>query len=269
MTRQRLDIMLFEQGLTDSREKARALILAGKVTVNGQMVDKPGTKIDLSAQLAVAAAESAYVSRGGIKMAGAAEKLGFQFAGKSVLDIGASTGGFTDYALQHGALRAVAVDVGYGQLDWKLRADPRVAVMERTNIRHVTPDQMPVIADIAVIDVSFISLVLVLPVVRQLIGPEAEVVALVKPQFEAGREQVGKRGVVKDPAIHTEVLRKIIDFAETIGFFPQAACYSPITGPNGNIEFFLYLAKTGPSRLKSDSAEDIVAEAHQNLRGTP
>lgn len=266
MPLERLDVMLYQRGMAVSREKARALILAGRVQVNGQRVDKPGQQVAEAAVLSVTGSDNDYVSRGGTKLAGAMEAMHIGFEGKTVIDVGASTGGFTDCALQSGAVKVYAVDVGYGQLDWKIRQDPRVTVLERTNIRKVDPQDFPEKMNIAVIDVSFISLALVLPVVTELLDDAGEVVALVKPQFEAGREQVGKKGVVKDAAVHLQVLERVADCARQAKLNPVDACYSPIKGPNGNIEYFIYLRKSAEASSDIDF-KNLVREAHDQLRG--
>lgn len=267
MTRNRLDVLLFERGLAESREKARAMIIAGEVLVDNQKVDKPGHKVDEDVDITVIKDEKRYASRGGTKLEGAIKALNISFKAKVVLDVGASTGGFTDCALKHGATRVYAVDVGYGQLDWRLRQDPRVKVMERTNIRYVTPEQFPEKMDMAIIDVSFISLGIVLPAIAGLLSENAEVIALVKPQFEAGRGQVGKKGVVRDPAVHTAVLQKVAEQAQMSGLSVVDACYSPIKGPSGNIEFFFYLSNSGERQLSDDELEMVVNRAHNELRG--
>jgi len=263
---QRADMLVHVRGLAPSREKARALILAGLVFANGQKIEKPGQRIPEQAQIHVAGSNGpSFVSRGGFKLLGAIEAMRVDFQGKVVLDVGASTGGFTDCALQHGAARVYAVDVGYGQLDWRLRQDPRVRTIERTNIRHVSPDLFPEKMDLATVDVAFISLRLVLPVIANLLTDEGEIVALVKPQFEAGREQVGKKGVVKDPAVHLEVLRKVMDEAGECGLTVLNACYSPIKGPHGNIEFFLHLKRHNSAREVRIDLSRLVASAHESL----
>jgi 23S rRNA (cytidine1920-2'-O)/16S rRNA (cytidine1409-2'-O)-methyltransferase len=236
----RLDLLLVERGLADTRTKAQALVLAGNVLVDGRTVDKPGTMVAGDAAIAVRPAPP-YVSRGGVKLERAFDEFGLVAHGLVVIDIGASTGGFTDLLLKRGASRVYAIDVGYGQLDWRLRNDPRVVVMERTNIRNV--ERLPELADAAVIDVSFISLDLVLPVVVNLIKPDGWIVALIKPQFEAGREQVGKGGVVRDPNVHRRVCSKIIDVARALGLNVAGVTSSPLKGPAGNREFLAYLAR--------------------------
>lgn len=270
MEKNRLDVVLCHRGLMPSREKARAMILAGKILVNGQKIDKPGTRVPVDANIVILDGSMPYVSRGGLKLEGAIRDFGISFRGKSVLDVGASTGGFTDCALQHGAVRVVALDVGYGQLDWKLRNDERVIVHERTNIRHFTPQDLGAQVDIATIDVSFISLDKVLPGVFPLVKEGGEVLALVKPQFEAGRDKVGKKGVVKDPEVHGQVLFRVIEAAAAAGFSLQGVTYSPIKGPEGNIEYFIHLKKhpAAPGRHIPSIAE-IVSEAHHKLGGIP
>ena len=240
----RLDAALVERGLAPSRERARALILAGQVRVNGVAVTKAGTSIAGDAQLAVDAPEHPYVGRGGLKLAHALDAFGVRADGRLALDIGASTGGFTDVLLQRGATRVVALDVGHGQLDWKLRSDPRVTVLERVNARTLTPDQLPASTrqfDIVTIDVSFISLRQILPVVPPLLGPGADVIALVKPQFEAGRAAVGKGGIVRDPAVQALAVEEVTAAADRIGLRRMSLVESPITGMEGNREFLLHL----------------------------
>ena len=266
MSHERADIRLYKEGLAPSREKARALILAGLVFADGQRVDKPGQKVDEKAELQVTGNDQpSFVSRGGMKLLGAIKAMNLDFTDKIVLDVGASTGGFTDCALQHGARKVYAVDVGYGQRDWRLRQDPRVIIRERTNIRYVKPEDFPEKMDLATVDVAFISLRLVLPVVSRLLTADGEAVALVKPQFEAGREQVGKKGVVKSPEIHEEVLRRVTRQAAECGLTLANACYSPIKGPNGNIEFFLHLQKGMIPACDHSLLSLVVASAHREL----
>jgi len=236
--RLRLDQALVSRGLVASRERGQALIRAGLVTVGGRVAERPDQLVETATPIAVQSTD-AYASRGGEKLAAALDQLRIDPRGRSCLDVGASTGGFTDVLLRRGANRVIAVDVGYGQLAWSLRQDPRVIVMERVNIRHL--DRLPVEADLGVVDVSFISLRLVLPVVRGLLSPPGDVVALVKPQFEAGKRQVGKGGVVRDPAVHSQVLRELREFAATIGYGVLGEAPSPILGAKGNREFFLHL----------------------------
>jgi 23S rRNA (cytidine1920-2'-O)/16S rRNA (cytidine1409-2'-O)-methyltransferase len=237
--KKRLDVLLVERGLVESRERAQQLIRAGQVLVEEWVVDKPGTRVSPEAAIRLRATLP-YASRGGLKLEAALAGFGIEVVGKVALDVGASTGGFTDCLLQHGAARVYAVDVGYGQLAWKLRRDPRVVVLERTNIRYL--EGLPEPVDLATVDVSFISLELVLPVVIKLLKPRRVIVALIKPQFEAGREQVGKGGVVRDPAVHRAVLRKILGWARDHGLAVRGLMRSPLLGPAGNVEFFAHLS---------------------------
>ncbi|MBQ7681112.1 MAG: TlyA family RNA methyltransferase [Oscillibacter sp.] len=238
----RLDVRMTEAGLAESRQKAQALILAGLVTVDGKRVDKPGTQVADAAEIAVKQALCPYVSRGGLKLEKAMSAFPVNLSGAVCADIGASTGGFTDCMLQHGAAKVYAVDVGYGQLSWKLRTDARVVCLERTNARYLSREEVPVPLDFASVDVSFISLRLILPPLRALLrGDESRVVCLVKPQFEAGREKVGKKGVVRDRAVHREVLEQFLVNAAAAGFAVDGLTYSPIRGPEGNIEYLGYL----------------------------
>jgi 23S rRNA (cytidine1920-2'-O)/16S rRNA (cytidine1409-2'-O)-methyltransferase len=234
----RLDQALVARGLVASRERGQAMIRAGLVRVSGQLAERPDQLVEAETQIAVESG-TGYASRGGDKLAAALDQFGIDPQGRACLDVGASTGGFTDVLLRRGASRVIAVDVGYGQLAWSLRQDPRVVVMERVNIRHL--NQLPAEADLGVVDVSFISLRLVLPVVRGLLSPPGDVVALVKPQFEAGKGQVGKGGVVRDPALHSQVLRELREFAATISYGVRGEASSPILGAKGNREFFLHL----------------------------
>ncbi|MBP3283994.1 MAG: TlyA family RNA methyltransferase [Clostridia bacterium] len=243
MTKQRIDVLLVEKGFFESREKAKASIMAGIVYANDQKVDKAGDEVPTDAVLEVRGNVCPYVSRGGLKIEKAIKKFHIDLTDKVCIDIGASTGGFTDCMLQNGAKKVFSIDVGYGQFAWKLRQDSRVVCMERTNIRYVTPEDLGESADFASIDVSFISLTKVLPVAFALTKDTGEVVCLIKPQFEAGREQVGKKGVVRDSAVHKEVIEKVIAFSEGLGFLVKALSFSPIKGPEGNIEFLLYLSK--------------------------
>ena len=236
--KQRVDLLLVERGLAESREKAQALLMAGRVTMDGKPVTKPGQQVDSGCRLAVSA-PMPYVGRGGFKLAHALEEFALDVAGAVALDVGASTGGFTDCLLQRGATRVYALDVGYGQLDQRLRQDPRVAVMEHVNARY--PFQLPEQVDVATVDVAFISLKLVLPSVAEHLKPGGRIVALVKPQFEAERKQIGKAGVIKDPKVHAEVLAKIIVWAVEQGYRPQGLTTSPIVGDAGNREFLLLL----------------------------
>ncbi len=244
----RLDLWLVEHGLAPSREKARALILAGVVRIDGQREDKPGKPVPVGASVEVAGSGCPYVSRGGQKLESAWKRFGFSAAGKLCLDVGASTGGFTDFLLRQGAAKVYAVDVGYGQLAWSLRNDPRVVVRERVNARDLRREQIPEPIELAVVDVAFISLGKVMPAVVPLLGPAGEAVCLVKPQFEAGPERVGKKGVVRTPEVHEEVLAAVAGQAEAWGLAVRGACFSELRGPEGNVEFFLYLARRGESR---------------------
>lgn len=240
--KERLDVLLVEQNYYDSREKAKAAIMAGLVFADGERIDKAGTKVPRDAKITVKGAPHPYVSRGGLKLEKAIRTFGLDLSGAVVLDIGASTGGFTDCALQNGASAVYAVDVGYNQLDWSLRSDPRVHVMERTNFRYMQPGDLPGPAPtFATIDVSFISLRLMLPPLRQILAPGGQTVALIKPQFEAGRDKVGKSGVVRDPDVHRDVLRSVTAFAVETGFAVKGLTYSPITGGEGNVEFLVWL----------------------------
>ena len=266
--KERLDVLLVKRNLAVSREKAKAVIMAGEVYVDGQKEDKAGSMFQDSVHIEVRGNTLPYVSRGGLKLEKAMTHFGVSLEGKVCLDGGASTGGFTDCMLQNGAKRVYAIDVGHGQLDWKLRNDPRVVCMEKTNIRYVVPDDIGEQADFSSIDVSFISLTKVLLPVRELLGEGGEIVCLIKPQFEAGREKVGKKGVVRDPAVHLEVIEKIVDYAKSISFEILNLEFSPIKGPEGNIEYLLYLRrlKEGQEseRMVFESAQ-IVKKAHETL----
>ena len=264
----RLDVLLVSQGRATSREKAKAVIMAGNVLVNGQREDKAGTMIDVKAEITVKGGQLKYVSRGGLKLEKAMSHFDLTLEGRVCMDVGASTGGFTDCMLQNGAVKVYSVDVGHGQLDWKLRNDPRVVCMEKTNIRYVTPEQIEEPAAFVSIDVSFISLTKVLPPVRELMTKDGEIVCLIKPQFEAGREKVGKKGVVRDPKVHEEVIEKVIDFASTIGLESRELEFSPIKGPEGNIEYLLHLLKRPDAASVEPFAgnvQEIVAQAHGTL----
>ncbi len=258
--KKRLDVLMVEKGLEQSRERAKALIMSGIVYVGGQKAESPGQSYPEDSEIEVRGKKLPFVSRGGLKLQKAIEYFGIDPKDKVVMDIGASTGGFTDCLLQHGAKKVYAVDVGYGQLAWSIRTDPRVVCMERCNIRYVTPEQIGEPLDMAVTDVSFISLKLVLPVAKSLMHGNGEAVALIKPQFEAGKEKVGKKGVVRDPKVHQEVIQEILDFSKGIGFGIKGLTFSPIKGPEGNIEFLVYLSCRGESG--EFSAEDVVRQAH-------
>jgi 23S rRNA (cytidine1920-2'-O)/16S rRNA (cytidine1409-2'-O)-methyltransferase len=245
--RERLDKLLVDRGLTTSRERARALILAGQVVVGEHAIDKAGTKVDIDVAIRVKGDDLPFVSRGGLKLAHALEVFVVDVAGRTAIDVGASTGGFTDCLLQRGVARVYAVDVGYGQLAWKLRGDPRVVCMERTNIRQLTPEILGASPDLAVIDASFISLDKVLPPTLVLLAPEAEVVALIKPQFEVGKGQVGKGGIVRDPGQHAAVIERIRSEAGKLGCTVLGVTDSPLLGQKGNREFLIHLRKGTPS----------------------
>jgi 23S rRNA (cytidine1920-2'-O)/16S rRNA (cytidine1409-2'-O)-methyltransferase len=240
LSRTRLDQLVFDRGLAPSRERAKAVVLAGLVSVNGSVVTKAGTMVDSAADVTLQAPDHPYVGRGGLKLAHALDTFGIAVAGREALDVGASTGGFTDVLLQRGATRVVALDVGHGQLDWRLRNDPRVVVIEHFNARHLTPADLPGPVDIVVIDVSFISLRQILPAVAAVLRPGADVVALVKPQFEAGREEVHK-GIIRDPAVHDRVLAEVTAAGAEVGLTRVGSTPSPITGQKGNVEFLLHL----------------------------
>jgi len=244
MPKPRLDTLLVDRGLAPSRERARALILAGKVLVGGQVVSKAGTAVSPDAVLALKTPDIPFVSRGGVKLAAALEHFHLDVTGKVALDVGASTGGFTDCLLQSGAARVYALDVGYGQLDWRLRQDPRVISLERLNVRYLPPDALPEPVDLAVIDVSFISLKLALPPVLPLLKPGGDLIVLVKPQFEVGKGLVGKGGVVRDPALRLQAVAEITALAQSLGLVASPPLPSPILGPKGNQEYLLHLQKS-------------------------
>ena len=243
MAKERLDVLLVSRGLAESREKAKAIIMSGNVYVDGQKEDKAGSNFPAEAVIEVRGNTLKYVSRGGLKLEKAMENFDVTLAGKICMDVGSSTGGFTDCMLQNGAVKVYAVDVGHGQLAWKLRNDERVVCMEKTNIRYVTPEDVADKINFSSIDVSFISLTKVLGPVKELLSDDGQIVCLIKPQFEAGREKVGKHGVVRDSAVHLEVIEKVIDFAISIGFEVLNLEFSPVKGPEGNIEYLLHLQK--------------------------
>lgn len=268
--KERLDVLLVKRNLAESREKAKALIMAGIVYVDGQKEDKAGTAFEDTVSLEVRGSTLKYVSRGGLKLEKAMSRFGLLLDGKVCMDVGSSTGGFTDCMLQNGAVKVYAVDVGHGQLAWKLRNDSRVICMEKTNIRYVTPEQIPEPIDFASIDVSFISLTKVLGPVKALLRDGGRIVCLIKPQFEAGREKVGKKGVVREKSVHLEVIRMVMDFACASGFQILNLEYSPIRGPEGNIEYLLYLQSGGDVPVSDAVFVDpaaVVEESHQNLEG--
>lgn len=255
-------MILTDRNMFPSREKARASIMAGVVYVDGMRVDKPGTKVDADAEITVKGDVCPYVSRGGLKLEKAIDEFGFDLRGCVAVDIGASTGGFTDCMLSQGAEKVYAIDVGYGQLDWKLRNDPRVVNMEKTNIRYLDTDTVEK-ADFISIDVSFISLKLVFPVASKLLSENGSLVCLVKPQFEAGRSQVGKKGIVRDSAVHREVIENVISYGEETGLYPHGLTYSPVRGTKGNIEYLMYMKKQRPDN-DIDTA-GTVRSSHEEL----
>lgn len=271
--KERLDVLLVKRNLAESREKAKALIMSGIVYVNGQKEDKAGTTFEETVPIEVRGSTLKYVSRGGLKLEKAMDRFGVRLDGKICMDVGASTGGFTDCMLQNGAVKVYSVDVGHGQLAWKLRNDERVVCMEKTNVRYVTPEDIADPIGFASIDVSFISLTKVLGPVKALLEDNGQIVCLIKPQFEAGREKVGKKGVVREPAVHLEVIDMVIDYALSIGFEALNLEFSPIKGPEGNIEYLLYLQKYPEDQeaeyaVRREAAADpkaVVAEAHQTL----
>lgn len=266
--KERLDVLLVQLGLANSRELAKAYIMAGNVYVDGQKEDKAGTKVAVNADIEVKGSQMKYVSRGGYKLEKAINEFGVELEGKICLDIGASTGGFTDCMLQNGAKKVYAIDVGYGQFAWKLRNDERVVCLEKTNVRYVTHEQVPDEGDFASIDVSFISLTKVLPAVLGVLGPKGQLVCLIKPQFEAGREKVGKKGVVRDINVHREVIEMIVNYvcAQNLGIL--ALDFSPIKGPEGNIEYLIYLDKSQMGMAEEEVTarlEEVVAQSHKIL----
>ena len=264
MKKQRLDQLVFERGLTESRERAKTTIMSGIVYVNGQKVDKPGTPVDPEADIEVRGNALPYVSRGGLKLEKALKVFPVDPAGKLCIDCGASTGGFTDVLLKNGAAKVYAVDVGYGQLAWSLRTDERVINLERTNVRYITEEQIPEPLDLAVMDVSFISIKLVIPAVGKLLKDGADYICLIKPQFEAGKDEVGKKGVVRDPAVHLAVIRSFMEFVETSEFTLMGLDFSPIKGPEGNIEYLAWLKK-GRYEARLPEPEQLVRESHSVL----
>ncbi len=264
--KKRLDVLVFEKGFAESREKAKAVIMAGLVYVDNQKADKCGSAYDENVNIEVRGPALRYVSRGGLKLEKAIDNFDLDLNGKITMDIGASTGGFTDCMLQNGAKKVYSIDVGYGQLAWKLRNDDRVVNLERTNMRKVTREQVPDEIDFFSVDVSFISLRLILPVARELTAENAEAVCLIKPQFEAGREKVGKKGVVRDPAVHIEVVQSIYDFALQNGFDVLNLDFSPIKGPEGNIEYLIHLRKSdNPKSYTEISPSGLVKKSHEQL----
>ena len=263
--KKRLDVLLVERLYAETRTKAQAIIMSGNVYVNDQKADKPGTSFEETVEIEVRGAVCPYVSRGGLKLEKALRDFGVKPDGFVCSDSGASTGGFTDCLLQQGAKKVFAIDVGYGQLDWKIRSDERVVVMERTNIRYVTPEDLGEPLDLSVIDVSFIGLEIVLPTIKNLLKPESgQVLCLIKPQFEAGKENVGKKGVVRDPKIHKMVLDNFVSLVHGLGFTILGLTFSPVKGPEGNIEFLGHLTLAETTGIEPDTA-DVVAQAHKTL----
>ena len=262
--KKRLDVLLTEQGYAENRTKAQAIIMSGIVYADGQKADKPGTAYEETVSIEVRGGACPYVSRGGLKLEKALRDFGVKPEGFVCSDSGASTGGFTDCLLQQGARKVFAIDVGYGQLDWKIRSDPRVVVMEKTNIRYVTPEQLGEPLDLSGVDVSFISLKIVLPAIRALLKPTGQVLCLIKPQFEAGREKVGKKGVVREKSTHVEVLQGFVELADSLGFHILGLTYSPVKGPEGNIEFLGHLSLNDVPGICPDVV-DVVEQAHAAL----
>ena len=267
MAKKRLGVLLFEKGMAESRQKAQAIIMSGQVFVDEQRVDKAGAAVDEAARIEVRGQTLAYVSRGGLKLEKAMSTFPISLKGAVCADIGASTGGFTDCMLQNGAVKVYAVDVGYGQLAWKLRSDERVVCMERTNARYLTREQISEALDFVSIDVSFISLHLILPAVRALLSKDGQVVCLVKPQFEAGREKVGKKGVVRDPQVHLEVLEQFLRHAAEADFTVKGITFSPIRGPEGNIEYLGFLQAGALAPWQGD-LKAVVDASHAELEGS-
>jgi 23S rRNA (cytidine1920-2'-O)/16S rRNA (cytidine1409-2'-O)-methyltransferase len=265
--KQRIDLLLVQKGFFDSREKAKKALMSGMVFVDNNLIDKPGTKVETNANIRIKGGIP-YVSRGGFKLEKAIENFKLDLSGKITMDVGASTGGFTDCMLQNGAKKVYAIDVGYGQLDWKLRQDDRVICMERTNIRYVKAEDIGEQIDLATIDVAFISLKIVLPVVKKLVKEGGEIVFLIKPQFEAGREKIGKKGVVRSKNTHREIIVEILNFAHEIGLTIKKLTFSPITGPKGNIEFLAYGINSHlSSQLDVEKISyEVVEKAHRELR---
>mgnify|MGYP000148074105 FL=1 len=265
MKKERLDTLLVERGFFETRSRAQAAIMAGQVLVNEQKIDKTGTQVAPDAAIRILGGDLKYVSRGGLKLEKAVACFELDLTGKVAADIGASTGGFTDCALQNGAARVYAIDVGYGQLAWKLRSDERVVNMERTNVRYLEADSLPEKVDVATIDVAFISLDKVLPAVKKILADDGIVIALIKPQFEAGKENVGKKGVVRDPAVHLTVINNVIGIAGELGFKIAGLDYSPVKGPEGNIEYLLYLKNAASAEDVEVNPEEIVKNSHLTL----
>ena len=271
--KERLDVLLVERRLADSREKAKAVIMSGIVYVNGQKEDKAGQTFDVTSNIELRGSTLKYVSRGGLKLEKAMNEFPIELDGTVCMDVGSSTGGFTDCMLMNGAVKVYSVDVGHGQLAWKLRNDERVVCMEKTNIRYVVPEDIDELAAFSSIDVSFISLTKVLLPVKNLLTEDGQVVCLIKPQFEAGREKVGKKGVVRDRAVHEEVIRMVMDYASSIDFYPLALDFSPVKGPEGNIEYLLFLSKNKQDQEIVDASsidiKAVVTASHDTLDKEP
>ncbi|MEG1726987.1 MAG: TlyA family RNA methyltransferase [Acidaminococcaceae bacterium] len=265
MKKIRLDALLLEQGLFETRSRAQAAIMAGQILVNDQKVDKPGTPVTAEAKIKIIGNKLPYVSRGGLKLEKALSVFSLRLQDEIIADIGASTGGFTDCALQNGASKVYAIDVGYGQLAWSLRTDERVVNMERTNVRYLDATSLPDKIAVATIDVAFISLDKVLPAVKKLLGENGSVLALIKPQFEAGKENVGKKGVVRDAKIHEAVILKVVAMAKAEGFVIAGLDFSPIKGPEGNIEYLLYLTLHGEQAVSEEMIKNLVVASHSKL----
>jgi len=270
LNKERLDVLLVKKGFFESREKARSAIMEGIVFVDNEKEEKPGARFSEDSEILIRGNANPYVSRGGLKLEKAIKVFNMDLRGKIAIDIGASTGGFTDCMLKNGVVKVFAIDVGYGQLAWTLRNDERVVCMERTNIRYVKPEDIGVLADFASIDVSFISLKKVLPAAKDLLKDDGEIICLIKPQFEAGKEKVGKKGVVRDISTHREVIGEIVTFALDNGFKVKGLSYSPIKGPEGNIEYLLYISKAdngdNPEACEIERIiSDVVRESHENL----
>ena len=264
--KERLDVLITERQLAPSREKAKALIMAGQIYVGGERVDKAGTMISVDEEIEIRGNTCPYVSRGGLKLEKAMDVFGFELTDHICCDMGASTGGFTDCMLQRGAKKVYAIEVGYGQLDYKLRNDPRVVNMERTNIRYMDTSLIEEPVDFISIDVSFISLSLILPVASKILADTGKVLCLVKPQFEAGREQVGKKGIVRDSKVHKEVIMNVCGYAEKCGLYPHGLTFSPVTGAKGNIEYLLYLQNDFDKINIDFLADEVVFASHKELR---
>ena len=267
--KKRVDVALVERGLAASREKAQALVMSGVVYIGETKVEKASLTVAPEDELIVRQTGTGYVSRGALKLEKGLKVFGVDATGVVAMDLGASTGGFTDVLLQNGAAHVYAIDVGYGQLDWKLRNDPRVTVMERTNARYLTPEDLPLRPTLGVMDVSFISITKILPAAAAILGEDGAFISLIKPQFEAGRERVGKKGVVRDPQVHRDVILEILRFIETeMGWQAQALSFSPITGPEGNIEFLVHIlpAARATHRVTQEEVVQVVAAAHESLR---